>query len=378
VLSLIPLVRALGSNLADVFRGSSRAASAGRSATWLRSSLVVTQICGAVILVVVAGLLVSSFRRVLAVEPGFEPAGVLTAQVALPESRYTNEQRGELAQRALARLTALPGVTHAAVASDLPFLGGQSANVISIEGKALTAGEQPPVPRFFRVTPDFHQALAIPLRAGRRLEATDLAADAPTAVLIDEVLARKHWPGESPLGKRLRQGLGDNTSAPWMTIVGVVGEVRSDRLTESDGVGALYLPLRRSPDEALALHTAGDPRALVPMVRKAILELDRELPIFDVLTMEERLGRSVVDQKAPMTLLAVFAGLALLLAAIGIYGLLAYSVEQRRKELGVRAALGAEPRGLLGMVLALVGLLAAVGPSLRAARVDPISVLQED
>ncbi|MFN7960911.1 MAG: ABC transporter permease [Thermoanaerobaculia bacterium] len=433
IFGLIPMLRVASGNLVDVFRQGSRTGTATRRTLITRSTLVVAQVVLAFLLATGAGLLLSSFRKAVAVSPGFDPKGVLTAQLALPKSRYDTDAKQAAAIAALTtRLGTLPGVAAAAATSNLPFSGNNNASVVSMEGYVLKPGENPPVPHFHLVTPGYFQALNMPLLAGRAFTESDIEG-APKVVMIDQNLAARFWPGQSPVGKRLRQGLegvdgeDKDKQAEWLTIVGVVPAIKTYDLTEKDDVGSVYFPMLQFPTTGLALllRTTGAPESLTPAVRKAVLEVDSELPIFDVMTQQARIDRSLVERRAPMVLFSAFAVLALLLASIGLYGVLAYVVQQRRKELGVRSALGAEPGRLLklvlsqgsllvgvGLLLGLAGalasrkllagllfevrpgdpgvlgltafLLAAVGlaaclePSLRAARTNPVVALKED
>lgn len=425
---MIPAVQAMRSDLASVFRDGGRSGSAGRRTTFTRSALVVVQCSLAFVLLIAAGLLLSSFRRVSSVEPGFRTDRLLTASVVLPQARYDEDSRvTAFVEQAHAALAALPGVEKVGLTSFLPFSNSQNASVITLEGIELAPGENPPVPHFAEIDPGFLPAMGIEILSGRNFELTDTAS-ASRVVIIDEQLAKRYYPAGDALGRRLRGGIASEEAGnPWSTIVGVTRRVRTLDLAEPDEVGGLYFPLAQQPRRGLSLvlATQGEPQALISAVRGAITGLDAELPLFDLRTMADRLSDSLATRRAPMVLLAMFAAVALLLSAVGIYGVVTYSVEQRTREMGIRSALGAlpsavaklvmwqggrlialglvlglagalashrllasqlydvqatEPSIFLGVatVLSLIGLAACLRPSLRAARVDPVVALKAD
>ncbi|HLM55515.1 MAG TPA: ABC transporter permease, partial [Pyrinomonadaceae bacterium] len=347
----------------------------GRGATGRRAGrrlLVVTEIACALMLLIGAGLLIKSFMRLQAVEPGFDPSGVLTMQFSLPDARYSEPQQvaafyGQLVER----VRALPGVGAAGAVSRLPLAGDRSTMGLAVEGRPVVSGQYDEV-HFRAVTPDYLRTLGVPLRAGRELEERD-GPEAPQVVLVNETTARKHWPGADAVGRRVK--LGPNAQGPWVTVVGVVGDVRNFGL-ESEARPEVYAPHRQSPQGRmrLVLRTGGDPLGLVPAVRSAVRSLDPELPFSQVTTMEELLARSVAQRRLSTLLLGGFAGTALLLAALGIYGVMAYSVTQRAREIGIRMALGARGGDVVrmvlrqGMALALAGVACGMAAGLVAAR----------
>lgn len=346
-------------DLATLFRDDQRTGSGGRRARLVRHTLVVAQVGLALVLLVGAGLLLASFRRVLAIDPGFRPGGVLTARVALAGERYRDEAaRQAFIRQALARIRALPGVTAAGVASGVPFDGTSSDSVILAEGHVMAPGESLVSPALWQVSPGYFEALGARLLKGRLFDSRDTSTS-QGVIIIDDRLARKFWPDQDALGRRMY--LPDNPedlkrpseNVRWLTVAGVVSEVKSrDLVTGDQRLGAYYLVHAQYPSRTvtLTIRAAGNPHDLVNLARREIAALDPDLPLYDIRTMEERMAESLAIRRSPMLLAAVFAGVALFLAAIGIYGVLAYLVAQRRKELGIRLALG----GSAGAVFALV------------------------
>jgi predicted permease len=372
VIGLIPLAIVLPATLTTVLREEGRSGTAGRGTQVLRRTLVVVQIGFAFVLLIGAGLLFASFRQVLAIQPGFNPDRVLTASVALPRSRYADEPALiGFAHEALGRLRVLPGVTAVGATNAIPFGTNNSNSVILAEGYQMQPGESVISPRRVDVSPGFFEAMGVTLRYGRFFDERDSSkGPVKTAVggqrmtarsiIVDETLAKRFWPGRDPVGRRMYfpndikdlTAITDNTI--FHTVVGVIADIKLRDLTEGQqSVGAYYFSSDQEVPGFLtfAVKTAAEPVTLTNAVRGALNGLDRELPVFDVQTMQQRMERSLVSRRSPVVLSLVFGGVALLLSAFGIYGVLAYLVTQRRREFGIRIALGSSAGSIFELVL---------------------------
>ncbi len=350
--------------LKDAGRGST-----GTSAVWgrgrnLRRLLVAAELALSVMLLIGAGLLIRSFSHLQNVPPGFTPGNVLTLELTMAGRKY-NDADAVLNTYTLLfeRLSALPGVTGAGGITALPLSGMMAWGPITVEGRPVAAGEKFINSDIRVVAADYFKAMNIPLLQGRLFSEQDTRAT-PRVVVVDEHMASQLWPGSDPIGKRIRTGGFDaSPDTPWMTVVGVVGRVKQDAL-DADSRMAYYRYQGQSPSRAMnvVVRTAGSPSALAPDVTRAIRGIDPDLPIYRMRTMGERVEASLAERRFSMLLLACFAGLALGLAAIGIYGVMSYLVSQGTRELGIRLALGAAPSRLLllvvrqGMTVALAGL----------------------
>ena len=339
----------------------------GRSVTQARGHrratavLVVGEVALAFMLLAGAGLLTRSLGRVLAIDPGFDADNLLTMQIVAAGPRYDeDESTWSMHARLLDAVRAVPGVTDATLASQLPLAGNFDRSGIRIEDQPLANPEEAPSGDRYSVSTDYLETMGIPVLRGRGLTPEDRAGSAPV-VLINETLARLRWPNGDPIGKRLQMGASDS---PWRTIIGVVGDVRHVDI-DAELTPQFYLPDEQWPWAAnpfgVAVRTSGDPRTSVAAVRAAIHSVDPDLAIGDVASAEELVATVTADRRLVMRLFEAFAGVALLLAAAGIYGLLSRRVAERRREMGIRTALGASRRRILRIVLRDGGRLALTG-----------------
>jgi predicted permease len=374
---LAPALQVSKADLNTDLKEGSRGASAFRRSR-VRSVLVVAEVALSLVLLAGAGLLLRSFVKLRGVPLGFEPDHLLTLPIALPETKYqTKVQVQSFYNALLERTRSLPEVKSAAAATGLPLMGLWDV-VVTPEGRADT-GEKSLTTAFFAgVTPSFHRTLGISLHKGRLFTDADNERN-PRVAIVNESMARRYWPNQDVLGKRFKWGP-EESSRTWITVVGVVANLKQNNLAAEISPG-VYLPIPQMPQDSsihgfyLAIRTTSDPTAIVPNLRQIVRSLDPEMPLFQVRPMEEVLSASVAPRRFNMLLLAAFAGLALLLASIGIYGVMSYSVSQYTHEIGIRMALGARASDVLqlivrqGMALVLIGLAVGAAGALALTRV---------
>jgi putative ABC transport system permease protein len=358
-----------------VLNDASRGSTSGRFGR-ARAVLVAAEIALAVVMLAAGGLLMRSFARLTQVDPGFGSESILTFKLELPRSRYANPARwAPMLDQLIARLEALPSVTSAGAISWLPLTTTGGSNAVFVEGQALPGPGEETFVVYRLVTPSYFRTLSIPLRAGRVFSQAD-GVDTRKVVVINETMAKKYWPGVSPLGKRVsfaRQA----DDADWMTVVGVVADTKQFALNEPIDI-EMFAPHTQEPNwfppSHVAVRTGREPLALAAAARAVVHEIDPLMPVSDIKTMQAVVGGSVAPARFNTTVIGAFAVVALALAAVGVYGLLSFSVASRTRELGVRTALGADPRDLMrlvvgdGLKVALLGLSIGVPAALGAGR----------
>jgi putative ABC transport system permease protein len=369
---LAPALQTSQPNMGEVLKESGRSANAGVRHQRMRGLLVVAEVALTLLLLTGAGLLLKSFMRLQNVDPGFDPQNVLTMRIALPGYRYSGEEQfAKFSAELLARVKNVPGVAAAALSTALPLSQVESAMSFRVDGRPGPPPGSEPIANWRSVSPDYFRALGTPLLSGRAFTERDVK-DAPGVVIVNESMARSAFPGGDALGQRLIVGM---DSKP-REIIGVVGDVRHSALKE-EPKPELYVPYLQAPKGAftLAVRTTVEPESLTASVTNAVQSVDKDQPVYNVKTLEQFRSASLAQSRFNAYALSIFAAIALVMAAVGIYGVMAYSVTQRTREMGIRIALGAQPGDVLrlvvrqGMVLALLGIVVGLAASLALTRV---------
>ena len=323
-----------------------------------------------VVLLVGAGLLLTSFARLQRVQPGFQPAGIFTAQLVLPGQRFSGDTLVAFYEQFYQRLTALPGVSSAALTDRVPLAGGNTPAPVAVVGTSTPPLQERPNANRHLISPKYFQTLGIPIRAGRDFDERD-SARVPHVVIISEAFAKRHFPEGDPIGRTLITGMGQKPSQ----IIGIVADVRATNLNTAPEPD-YFLPALQRPETFtnILIRAQGDPVAMTPAVREALRQVDPDLPLLEPQALTTRLAETVADRRLALVLLGSFAALALLLASLGVYSVMAHLVAFRTSEIGIRMALGATPASVMRMVLGhssrltLFGIVLGVAGGLAVSR----------
>ncbi|HEY2461361.1 MAG TPA: ABC transporter permease [Candidatus Acidoferrum sp.] len=378
VFGIVPALRTAKLDLRETLNEGSRGSTSGPGHHRIRGVLVATEIAFAMLLLVGSGLLLRSFSRLQEVAPGFQPDHLLVADLPLSQNAYSKpEQRFQFFDRIVDRTKVLPGVRSAGAASFLPVSGGGGIIHFNIDGRPPKTPHDYLAAGYRTVTPGYMETLSVPLLQGRFVAPGD-TDKAPAVVVINSTMAHTYFPNENPLGKRLQLGATPEKDVPYMEVVGVVGDVLQG--LDTDPKAEFYVPYRQADallpvfQLSIVLRTAADPRLQAAALRSAVAEIDPNQPLVRVRTMEENMAATVTQPRFRTWLIGIFAGLALILAAVGIYGVMSYSVTQRTNEIGIRVTLGAQPNDVFriivgeGLRLALIGVAIGIVGALALSR----------